>query len=106
MPKRKKETEEQREERFNKWKQSPEFQAMEVLNDALAKNPEANKAEVGREDICTDWTVVLHALWDLCKAYKIKMKQKARKYLLDSLTAFRVLLRAEYCEDYVLQGCQ
>ena len=75
----KKRSAEDKEKAFNDWQEGKEFQQINILDEARAKNAEASIIEMSTIDINTDWTEVLtelHKLSEVMKVPALKTKSK------------------------------
>jgi hypothetical protein len=78
MPPKKKETEEEKEAKYNTWREGPEYAALKKLCDAIEANPETKVVEVASKDIWSDWTPVLDALKGVMEAFKVPKKTQSK----------------------------
>ena len=78
MPPKKKESDEEKEAKFLKWKDDSEYAALKKLADVIEANPEVKKVETQDIDIWSDWTNVLDALKGVLEAFKVPKKTQSK----------------------------
>jgi hypothetical protein len=78
MPPKKKETDDEKEAKFAKWKDDSEYAALKKLLDAIEANPECKRIETKDIDICSDWTNTLDALKGVLEAFKVPKKTQSK----------------------------
>ena len=71
MPPRKRESDEDKEAKFNKWKEEGEYKQLVEFQNAREANPEINGIALETEDISEDWNKVCVELFKLCETWKV-----------------------------------
>jgi len=79
MPPRKKITDEDKKEMFQKWQESDEWAVH--LERYRAAREKIKKYELATVDVTEDWTEYLNSIWALLPAFKIPKKSKRNSFI-------------------------